>query len=61
MERAQIEKPEPEDASDKIVEGMKAIKEYCQAHPLCEGCRFASNADDCELREKLPNRWETDK
>jgi len=47
--------------NDKIAEGMKAIKEYCQAHPLCKGCQFVSSADDCELREKLPYNWETDK
>lgn len=42
---------------EKIINALKVIKEECLGTG-CEDCPFGSNAGDCRLRARSPERWE---
>lgn len=41
----------------KAYDGIKSIKEYCDAHPTCKDCDFMKKHEGCIFRGKSPKEW----
>ena len=50
----------------RLKEALKTVKYYCRDHDDCKGCIFHDDRQNdlwfaCQLRQKSPNNWDTDK